>query len=398
MLRRIGASPLPVSARTFSSSATRSGQHPFGLAEGLPARRQRRAGDGQPAQRADVTRERHAVGAQAILDLGDTLRRDAEQQEVLASGDAQLRHRAVGRQLAQRRAQPHPVAVGDLARWHRQADDAVTRAVVLLGHPRREVRRRVEREPDPPPDLGADPLDATRLDEVLQPGAVAVLAVAVVALRRDDRLDDVDDPVGRHPPQWLGEQRVGVVLAGVAHAQAAADVDVVAGDVTDGPAAQCRHDPDVVGVDVDAVVARPGDGDLELARQVDVAVDRLDRALAALRPAVRQRRRLGGDGLLAVDPQLPVRRRLRAEPGDQRGDERFDDVLALVGPRRAHDVAHDVAARGDRRQQRQVDAAHQVLAGRPCGRRGTARPGGSSGASCRRPGRRPGRAPATARR
>ena len=58
---------------------------------------------------------------------------------------------------------------------------------------------------------------------------MAVVAVAEVALRRDDGLDDVDDVLGRHPAERLGQQRVGVVLAGVAHAEAAADVDVVAG-------------------------------------------------------------------------------------------------------------------------------------------------------------------------
>ena len=155
------------------------GEDPLGLAEGLPAGGQGGAGDRQPAQGADVTGQRHAVAAQAVLDLADALGRDPVQQEVLAGRDAQLRHRAVGRQLAQRRAQVDAVTVGDLAGRHRQPDDAVAGAVVLLGRPRRQVRRGVEREPDPAADLGADPLDAPSLDEVLEAGPVAVLAVAV---------------------------------------------------------------------------------------------------------------------------------------------------------------------------------------------------------------------------
>ena len=84
MLRRIGASPMPGVGEHLLQLGDEVGQHPLGLAEGLAARRQRRAGDGQPAQRADVVGERDAVGPQALLDLGDPLGRDAEQQQVLA--------------------------------------------------------------------------------------------------------------------------------------------------------------------------------------------------------------------------------------------------------------------------------------------------------------------------
>ena len=60
--------------------------------------------------------------------------------------------------------------------------------------------RRRQREPDASLDLGAQPVDAALLDEVLEAGPVAVVAVAEVALGGDDRLDDVAEvgPAATH--------------------------------------------------------------------------------------------------------------------------------------------------------------------------------------------------------
>ena len=69
----------------------------------------------------------------------------------------------------------------------------------------------------------------------------------------------------------LGQVRKGVGVA-VRHAHAAADQHVVADDpavLDDGQQAE------VLGVDVDAVVVRQRQAGLELARQVDLAVERL---------------------------------------------------------------------------------------------------------------------------
>src|SRR6185295_2829206 len=136
--------------------------------------------------------------------------------------------------------------------------------------PRRLRGERDDLEADPPADLGADALDAEVLDRVLQPGPLAVLAVAVVALHGDDRLDEVDDPLRDDPAERHGETWVGVLLAGVAHAHAPADVDVVPGDRAGGDLAHRRDEGDVARQGVDAVVAGPGHRDLELPRQVDV--------------------------------------------------------------------------------------------------------------------------------
>ena len=185
---------------------------------------------------------------------------------------------------AQRRAQVHTVTVGDLARrtgrpmtpsrvpWYSSGSHGGSSA----GGWMHELR--------PAGQLFPHPLDAPGLDQILEAGAVTIPAVAEVALRRDHGLDHVDHVLGRHPAERLGEQRVGVLLAGVAHAEAAADVDVEPGHRTGQSVVERRHDADVVGEHVDVVVARPGDGDLELPRQVDVAVDRLGRTLATRGP------------------------------------------------------------------------------------------------------------------
>ena len=116
---------------------------------------------------------------------------------------------------------------------------------------------------------------------------------------------------------------------------------------------------DVVGEHVDAVVARPGHADLELARQVDVAVHRLGRRAAAL--GQRRQRRRHGDGLSPSTHSSQYAVGLGTEAGDQRGQQRSHHRLALVRPRAAHDVAHDVAARRQRGEQAAVDAVHELV-------------------------------------
>ena len=230
MFSRIEASPLPVSASTFSNCVTRSGSTRSASPSAWP--HVGRAGQAIASRRSalDIAGQRHAVGPQPVLDLGDSTGRDAVQQQVLAGGDPQLRDQSVGDHRAQRGAQVHPVAVGDLARRHGQADDAVACAVVLLRLPRRQFGRRVDHDPDPPANFCPHPLDAAGLDQILESGAVAVRAVAEVSVRRHDCLDDVDDVLRAHPPERLGQQRVRVLLAGVAHAESAADVHVEPGD------------------------------------------------------------------------------------------------------------------------------------------------------------------------
>ena len=196
-------------------------------------------------------------------------------------------------------------------------------------------------------DLVAQPVDALGFEQVLETGTRTVVAVAVVALGGHDRLDDVDDIARRYPRDGLRQQGIGVVGTAVAHAHPAAREHDEAGEFAGRPLRQRRHDPDVVGVDVDAVVAGPGDRDLELPGQVGSAVDRLD--VVDRCGGVGS---LGRHGTLAVDPQLPVALGLRAEPGDDRREQRIEDRRAFrMGERARHHVAHHVAAGAERGQQ-----------------------------------------------
>ena len=128
-----------------------------------------------------------------------------------------------------------------------------------------------------------------------------------------------------------------------------------------------RHQAQVVGVEVDAVVAGQADGGLELARQVGRAVDRLDlvRRCCRRRPASLRRSR----GRSA---------RSRDRPGCAGRDARpVSSASACIWPRTwscsgrgaAHDVALDVAAGGQRGELNLVDAVDrlpQVVFSTPC--------------------------------
>ncbi len=139
----------------------------------------------------------------------------------------------------------------------------------------------------------AEFLDAPVVDDVFDAGPLAVGPVAVVA-------EQLDAPPRPRPPRRrrdiadrLGQVRKRVGVA-VRHAHAAADQHVVADDAAvldDGQQAE------VLGVNVDAVVVRRRQAGFELARQIDLAVDRFDlrRSVASF-----------PDTVLAVEPDFVV--------------------------------------------------------------------------------------------
>ena len=104
----------------------------------------------------------------------------------------------------------------------------------------------------------AELLDAPVGDEELQPGARAQSAVAVVAEDRRDGFPDIGD-LGEGDPDahLLGEHRVG--------RQPSADPAVEPGTVLGVDRAD---EGDVVGLGGDVVARVPGEGGLELAREV----------------------------------------------------------------------------------------------------------------------------------
>ena len=100
---------------------------------------------------------------------------------------------------------------------------------------------------------------------------LAVGAITVVALHGDDFLGDVDGVFRFAEADHVAGAGVGFRFA-MGHAHAAADHHVVADDrafLDDGDQRQ------IVGEHIDIVVRRQGDGDLELARQIGAAEDRL---------------------------------------------------------------------------------------------------------------------------
>ena len=327
-------------------------QDPFGLAQRLPARRQRRAGDRQPPQRAHVVGQRDVMPAQHREQRFGVAH--AAEQEVLAGRDPDFRDQPRPNDLAERSA----VVARDAAGRHREAERvtvcSTVPTVMRVDRPWQQLDRLGDGTADTRCDLGAEPLDAVLLERVLEPGPMAVVAIAEVALRGDDRLDDVGEILRWHPGDRPAEHRVRVVGPGVAHPHPAAGEHDEAGQLAGETLTQGGNDADVVRVDVDAVVARPGDADLELARQIGVAVQRLH--------GTALRRGLGRHRPLAVDPQLPVRRGTRPEPSHQLGDDGCQHGPPVgMGERAGHHVAHHVAAGGERREQRGIDAVHDLV-------------------------------------
>ena len=144
--------------------------------------------------------------------------------------------------------------------------------------------------------------------------------------------------------------------------------DVVADDL---PVLADGEEADVVGVDVDAVVAGQADGEFEFARQVRFAVDRLEGIVAGHGAAGEEVGRLGDGadidafaGFVVGEPDLVVGAGAGVELFHQfagEGVHLFVHGIAVVGAGRAHDVAFYVATGGERGELHFVDAANGVL-------------------------------------
>ena len=284
------------------------------------------------------------------LNPGALGRRHVGDDQVLIRGQAEVAVVHL-RDLAQAGSHRGFVGVGDAAVLDEQrqvavavlvVDPAVAVAVVV----ERKRPRLAKRVAEPVFDFAAKPVQAAILDRVLESRVSAVNAVAEVALRGDDFLGDIGHLPRRAKAEHIRQAREGCLLA-VAHPHAAAGGDCVADDsvvLDDGDEAE------VVREHIDVVARRDGDDNLEFARQVSLAVDRLGFRLGTWRHVF----------LLAVfvgQPNLVVRPRRRREVGaDRLGHLQHLGVqLGLVRVRVAHHVAVHVAARRDRVHQRVVD-------------------------------------------
>ena len=190
-----------------------------------------------------------------------------------------------------------------------------------------------------------NPVKAEIVDRVFEPRMGAHLAVAMIALNADHRVGRRQQPVLRDEADDVAEPRIGFGrLVGAAHA--AADGDVIALQLAargDGDEAE------ILRIDVDVVDRRNDEADLELARQILLAEERLlgfgcRHPLLAIPDLM-----IGahvGHGVIADPPRRVVN--LGMKPGERRID-------------RSHDAAHDVAAGRDGVDQRLVQAADRGL-------------------------------------
>ena len=260
---------------------------------------------------------------------------------------------------ADRGAELHGLGVEDAAGGDRHAEPEPAVALRVpaeqLGHAERGHRAgRLEGLAVMALGLGADEREAAIVDEVFQPGAATVGAAAMVALDADHRLGDRDQAVGRHEAERGREARVGVGAV-VREAEAAAHQHVVA---EQGVAVPDLQQAEIVGVQVDRVVRGNRDPDLELPGQVHGTVERLLLVEA-------------GDRLL-VQKDLVVGAALRQQLGGEHARVLAQAGVLHVGDRcrRGHQVAHHVAARAERGEQRVVDGGDARASGRISGCRG----------------------------
>ena len=118
----------------------------------------------------------------------------------------------------------------------------------------------------------AEPLDALVVEQVLHPRVFAHLPVAVVTLQGEDRLHHIENISGLHVSEGISGAGEGLLLV-VSSSHATAHVDVAAPQASGG--VREGHQADVLGQQIHGVVTRHRDSNLELSRQVGVAVEGL---------------------------------------------------------------------------------------------------------------------------
>ena len=167
-----------------------------------------------------------------------------------------------------------------------------------------------------------------------------VAPVAVIPEDRSHQAHGLDGVLGRHEAERLGQPGRGIALV-VGHAEAAAHEQVESLEPALPHDGEQAH---VLRPDVHAVVGRKPDRGLELPREILVPVERL--------------LLLGRDLPLALEPDLVVGVRGRTQLERQRlGDAADGDVVGVAQRSgAAHHVPLHVAAGGDGREQRVVDA------------------------------------------
>src|SRR6202453_3648922 len=166
--------------------------------------------------------------------------------------------------------------------------------------------------------------------DVLHASALTVSAIAEVAERRDHRGDDLFYFVVRHKRQRLSQPGEGIGV-GVGTAESATHEQGEAG-ARDWVLA--GNETNILGKDVDTVIVRVRDGDLELAGQIRFAVE------GALFDLLTRR------GFLTVHEDLPVRFGRRAKSLAKLSGNALEVAMTTLQVQvwTRHHVSHDVAA------------------------------------------------------
>ena len=256
-------------------------QDAFALGHRQTASGQGGAGHRPAADGRVILGELSRCGGAASLQAARGHSGSISQKMMLWWGVRRIGNRIVRADFAEGRFQLHGFGVFDAAVLDVEAVEPLAVALLVPAHAVVEAvhadgSQRFERIAEVLFDFAAEAVDAPIVNEVLHAGDFAVGPVAEVALHFHDRNAQIDHARGvdvAHRNRDGGK----CFLGAGRDAEAAADEDVVADDVE---VLGHREEADVVGVDVDAVVAGKADGDFELARQVGFAVDRFDRVVA----------------------------------------------------------------------------------------------------------------------
>ena len=201
-------------------------------------------------------------------------------------------------------------------------------------------------------DLAAEEIESLARDDVLEPCLFSIRTISGVAKGFDDRAGHFDRLVRRAKRHSLGDRCERLLVRG-SHSLAAADVNVVA---LDRAAVVNRHEAQVVGQHIDAVVFRQTDPDLEFAREIVRSVDRFF-----------DRQEVGDifflPRLLIAQPEVEVRVRARTQVLGNLIRQVLDvatNRVAVDRGRAAHDVAVHVAASGQRGQLDLIDFTNRL--------------------------------------
>ena len=200
--------------------------------------------------------------------------------------------------------------------------------------------------------LLAEPADAAIVQQILHPRMAALLAIAVVALQGDDRLQQLEDVLVGHVAEGIGHAGEGLLLV-VGAAHATAHIHVAALGPPLGVTEQ--HQAHVLGEQVHRVVTRHRHRHLELAGHVGGAVKRLG-GIAAEHPPLALQLLDPAHGSRGLEPEAEVTVHPDVQVGafGRLGGEQIGDVVGQLPRRRigalgiggggGHHVAVDVTA------------------------------------------------------